>query len=639
MSGISQLDHQFTINGVLSTNNTVLENMEKLARSCGCWISYDIHAGLWSVIINRAGDSIRSFNDSNIVGPVNVSSTGLTDIYNSVKVSYPRSDINDQIDWVKFDLPSSERYYNEPDNTLEITCELLNDPVQATVIGAIEMNQARIDKVATFTTDYSAIDLNSGDIIDITNSALGWTNKEFRVITMREVDDDAGAIRIEITALEYDDSIYNPDVTRYERSDQNGIITVGDIGTPATPTITRFEQDPRPRLILEATTPSGIVEGMEFWLSSTSSSSGYALVGTTYPVGGGSYGASVGVELDVDWANAGNVWVKVRGVNSTTTGPFSNYVADTYTPQQTTQAIATTTQVTDSSGGNILTTLGAGGLLALLNGLLVGNNTSSGSMFDKIFDLYNDVTGVNILDPGNSITGFNQVASDSTVLTIGAGQTLQLVSGTGVTLTPNTLTKSITIDSTGGTSGNLLVGPSGSTVIPLSANVQFVGNSAYSGSTARDTLIRISGNTATTPDRVTFAATPGNATMMWNQGSHVVDSSGPYPGGYTLTGGNVAAATSGYVFLNAVFNWTATSSLQDDKRVQMNLLVNGTSVASTSDSSIYVDAYENQVLNLFYTTPITAGANLRVDFAIQSDVADGIEIDYMLFQTYTTTAT
>jgi len=42
-----------------------------------------------------------------------------------------------------------------------------------------------------------------GDIIDITNSTLGFTNKLFRIITVAEVESDNG-LQSEITALEYD---------------------------------------------------------------------------------------------------------------------------------------------------------------------------------------------------------------------------------------------------------------------------------------------------------------------------------------------------------------------------------------------------------------------------------------------------
>jgi hypothetical protein len=450
--GISVLENQYTINGVISTDDTVLQNMEKLCASAGCWLTYDIHAGLWSVIINQAGNSVASFNDSNIIGPLNVQSTGLTELYNGVKVSYPRGDINDQIDFVQVDLPANLRNTNEPDNVLEITLDLCNDPVQAELIAVIELRQDRLDKVVTFQTDYTAIDINAGDIIDITSAMYSWSAKEFRVISMREVDDDNGAIRIELTVLEYDDSIYDPDLSRLSRSNQNGIVTTGAIGTPAAPQITRFERDARPRLLFEAITPTGIVEGMEFWYSQTSNVAGFELVGTTFPVAGGSYGSNQQVEFDVDWLNTGNVYVKTRGINSSTTGEFSAVTADTYSPVQVTAAVNPNTEITDLNG-NLITTAALTTLLSLLDGLYSDSATGNTSLFAKIFDILQTENGVDLTQPGS--VGFNTVVANTTPIFTDSSNTLSILPGTNITITGNDATNTLTINSTGGAGGSL----------------------------------------------------------------------------------------------------------------------------------------------------------------------------------------
>ena len=397
----SNLDNQYTINGVIDTNAGVLENMEKIALASGCWITYDIHAGLWSVIINQAGDSVKSYNDSNIIGSVSLNSTGITELYNGVKVNYPRSDIADQIDFVQVELPTVDMFHGEQKNILEMTLDLCNDPVQAELIAAVELGQNRLDKVISFTTDYTSIDLNAGDIIDVTNSTLGFTAKEFRVISMRELDADDGSIAIEVTALEYNDSIYEPALNRYSRSTQNGIITKGNIGTSAAPQISRFESSSRPRILFEAVTPSGIVDGIEFWISQTSASTGFYLADIVRPQGGGSFGSGITVETDVDNINSGTIWAKVRAVNSTTTGAFSPVATDTFTPVQIPDAIGPSTEVVDSNGDSILGLTAGNALLALLGQLIDNNASGTGSLFDQIFQTYDDVTGVNILDPQN----------------------------------------------------------------------------------------------------------------------------------------------------------------------------------------------------------------------------------------------
>jgi hypothetical protein len=84
---MATLLQQYRINGIIDTSASVFENMEQLALSSGVWTTYDIHNGRWSVLINRAGASTRSFDDSNIVGAIDVSASGLTDYYNAVKVT------------------------------------------------------------------------------------------------------------------------------------------------------------------------------------------------------------------------------------------------------------------------------------------------------------------------------------------------------------------------------------------------------------------------------------------------------------------------------------------------------------------------------------------------------------------------
>ena len=216
----------FKINGVIDTSKPVMENINNLALASNCWITYDIHTGKWSPIINRSGTSEASFNDSNIIGSINMSTTGLTDYYNRVELSFPHKDLYDQRDFVVYETPEEDRFPNEVDQTLTISTDCFNDPVQASLIATRELKQNRIDKIIEFTTDYSKLSLSAGAIIDVTNDAYGFNQKLFRVISVAEADGDDGAITVRVTALEYSDSVYNTDgLIREERGIDSGIIS------------------------------------------------------------------------------------------------------------------------------------------------------------------------------------------------------------------------------------------------------------------------------------------------------------------------------------------------------------------------------------------------------------------------------
>lgn len=213
----------FNINGTINTGNNVMQNLDLLCKACGAWMTYDIAEGKWCVIIKQAGSAVMHFDDSNIIGNINVSSTGITDLYNKVTITYPHRDMNDKSDQVDLEIPTASRYKDEIDNTLQIQTDLINDPIQAQFIAAVELKQNRLDTAIEFSTDYSALGLKAGDIITVTNDIYGYYQKYFRIVKVEE--EDAEVIGISISALEYDANVYDTTgLTLITRDIKTGII-------------------------------------------------------------------------------------------------------------------------------------------------------------------------------------------------------------------------------------------------------------------------------------------------------------------------------------------------------------------------------------------------------------------------------
>jgi len=222
---MSTIGTQFEINGVIDTSQSVASNLNTLCTASGCWMTFDTNTGQWSVIINRAGTSVKSFTDNNIIGSINVSGTGINEYYNSVSVEFPHTDLRDQTDYVDLEIPAEDRYPNELDNNLQMSLHCINNPIQAQYLGTVELKQSRVDKVIEFRTDYTSFGLKAGDIIDITSNMYGYTAKMFRITKLSEEDSDDGTIQISITALEYDPDVYNTTgLIRTERTKKTGII-------------------------------------------------------------------------------------------------------------------------------------------------------------------------------------------------------------------------------------------------------------------------------------------------------------------------------------------------------------------------------------------------------------------------------
>lgn len=287
---------RYQMNGVLSTGDTVKNNIDKLCMSASCWTSYDFTEGKWKVILNRAATAGELtdaflFNDDNIIGDVSVNATSLEDLFNQLEVEYASRQLRDQNDYFRADIDPIERNDLEPDNILNLRLEMCNNALHAGRIGLIELKQSRVDLIITFRSDYTAIGVQSGDVVKITNSVLDFTEKLFRVTKTREVEDDSGAITYEITALEYNADIYADE--ELVDSAENSASGIGSFAsslpapgapywdtTPITTSTTNTDLFPNastPHFYINAeiTTGSLPVDSIDFYYS-TSSSTGFS---------------------------------------------------------------------------------------------------------------------------------------------------------------------------------------------------------------------------------------------------------------------------------------------------------------------------------------------------------------------------
>jgi len=213
----------FTINGIVDTNNSVLDNLNTIANASGCFLTWDTNAGKWIVILNTTGTSVKSFTDSNILGEIKITGSGVNELYNKVSLSYPHKDIKNTVDVVEVEIPSADRYPQEIDNTLQLGLPIVNDPLQAQYIASRELKQNRLDTIVEFRANFEANSVRAGDLIDITNTAYDYTNKVFRVIQIEEADDDDGNLIFSVLAQEYNADVYSTAGLTYEnRSDTTG---------------------------------------------------------------------------------------------------------------------------------------------------------------------------------------------------------------------------------------------------------------------------------------------------------------------------------------------------------------------------------------------------------------------------------
>lgn len=287
---------RYEINGVISTGDTVKNNLEKITQSCNGWTTFDYSEGAWKVIANRAAtalelDTAFEFNDDNIIGDVGITATNLEDLYNNLEVEFASRKIRDQNDYYRAAIDYSARNQLEPENSLSMRLEMVNNALHAARVGLIELKQSRIDKIITFRADYSAIQCEAGDVVKVTNNVYGFVDKLFRISRLREVEDDAGGITVEVTALEYDATVYT-DEELYDSADVpgSGIPTFGGSATlpaPSQPIVATISTTTPSFSISTVIAPTSTVVDEVQWWYSTTSTGGFAYLTNEYSGVGG----------------------------------------------------------------------------------------------------------------------------------------------------------------------------------------------------------------------------------------------------------------------------------------------------------------------------------------------------------------
>lgn len=201
---------RYRINGILDTSVSVKDNMDRILQNSASWLSYNVVAGQWRIVMKKAVDtaSALSFSDSNILSGINLSATSLTDLYNDLELEYVDRYNKDQRGYSHPDMSGIVTNPNEPDNKLSMVLDLTNRSVQADRIGLIELKQTRQDLIITFTASHYGIQAQAGDVIKVSNGVYAWDNKLFRINRVKEVESAEGALAVEITASEYNPDVY-----------------------------------------------------------------------------------------------------------------------------------------------------------------------------------------------------------------------------------------------------------------------------------------------------------------------------------------------------------------------------------------------------------------------------------------------
>jgi hypothetical protein len=237
---------RYQIDGALSTFTSAKNNINKICLSGGAFFTYNAKLGKFGVVPNRAATTAEQanafiLNDDNIISKLEITSTELYSLYNKIEVEYPSVNQKDQTDVYFGNVNADIRNPNEPDNTLSYRLEMCNDRARVASLANIDLNQSRVSKVIQCTADYSALQIDVGDVIKLTSDLYGFSDKLFRAMRVTEQEGEDGMLTCKLLLLEYDDDIYGdiieredlpqdgPGIPNWWVNNSNTVLTLGNI--------------------------------------------------------------------------------------------------------------------------------------------------------------------------------------------------------------------------------------------------------------------------------------------------------------------------------------------------------------------------------------------------------------------------
>lgn len=202
-------DPRYKLDAVIDTGSSVFDNFRELLASFRG--SPNRTNGLIGVSVETAGNPVAAFDESNLVGAVQISTSGTNNRYNRVIVRFPdKNSDNYQTNEAVYPPPASQLYQDwlAEDNGKELTKEMEVNTFASQ--GDAEQNaeiiakRSRADLTVKFRGRGVARLVLPNDIVSLTVGSYGWVERPVRIVSRREMDNGV----FEFEAVEHQNAIY-----------------------------------------------------------------------------------------------------------------------------------------------------------------------------------------------------------------------------------------------------------------------------------------------------------------------------------------------------------------------------------------------------------------------------------------------
>jgi hypothetical protein len=180
----SETQKRYTINGILSTEDNRLENLENLMLSMfgsAVWSQgkWNIYAGAY-----RTPSATLTQDDLTNTDAINIQSrANRRDLFNYIKGVYVDPDKSWQVtDFSPIGSPTYVGYDGDETITKDVVFQYVTDPYRAQRLATLILQQSRLALSVSARFNLKAYHLQPGDVINLTMPRYGWSSKAFRIM-------------------------------------------------------------------------------------------------------------------------------------------------------------------------------------------------------------------------------------------------------------------------------------------------------------------------------------------------------------------------------------------------------------------------------------------------------------------------
>ncbi len=268
-------EKRYTMNGVIRANEKPGAVLKKMMTTCVGTTFFG--GGYYKQIVGHYSAPVKTFTLDDLRSSISLSTrVNARDQFNGVKGVFP--DASNR--WITDDYTAitSETFRYEDggeEQMLDLPQPYTTSAPTAQRIAAVTLYRGREQMRITADFGLSAIDVECGDIVAITNPRTGWVEKEFEVANWSLGKSSESEIRVPLVLQEISESAFDPDATEteiiYNNTTLPNAFATANVGLSLTPELRVENQTVVGALVIDVTSDSPFVNRFEVQFKRSSS--------------------------------------------------------------------------------------------------------------------------------------------------------------------------------------------------------------------------------------------------------------------------------------------------------------------------------------------------------------------------------